>query len=125
MDGTVLASVMFAVLIALIALRMPIAIALFLVGAVGMVNLTSFDQLLIWLEAAPVGRTASYSLSVIPIFVLMGQLALHSGLSRDIVKSCVWADHAAARSWRSPSTNLTPRMISARWFDPSSFLHFL
>ena len=42
-----------------------------------------------------------------------------------IVKSCVWADHAAARSWRSPSTNLTPRMISARWFDPSSFLHFL
>ena len=42
-----------------------------------------------------------------------------------IVKSCVWADHAAARSWGSPSTNLTPRMISARWFDPSSFLHFL
>ena len=40
------------------------------------------------------------------------------------IKSCVWADHAAARSWRSPSTNLTPRMISARWFDPSSFLHF-
>ena len=45
--------------------------------------------------------------------------------ARAIVKSCVWADHAAARSWRSPSTNLTPRMISARWFDPSSFLHFL
>ncbi len=41
-----------------------------------------------------------------------------------IVKSCVWADQAAARSWRSPFTNLTPRMISARWFDPSSFLHF-
>ena len=48
-----------------------------------------------------------------------------AGDRRAIVKSCVWADHAAARSWRSPSTNLTPRMISARWFDPSSFLHFL
>ena len=48
-----------------------------------------------------------------------------NGSGRAIVKSCVWADHAAARSWRSPSTNLTPRMISARWFDPSSFLHFL
>ena len=47
------------------------------------------------------------------------------GMMGAIVKSCVWADHAAARSWRSPSTNLTPRMISARWFDPSSFLHFL
>ena len=30
-----------------------------------------------------------------------------------IVKSCVWVCHAAARSWRSPFTNLTPRMISA------------
>ena len=30
-----------------------------------------------------------------------------------IVKSCVWVCHAAARSWRSPLTNLTPRMISA------------
>ena len=28
-----------------------------------------------------------------------------------IVKSCVWVCHAAARSWRSPFTNLTPRMI--------------
>ena len=58
-----------------------------------------------------------------------GGLSRHRGErtdnSRAIVKSCVWADHAAARSWRSPSTNLTPRMISARWFDPSSFLHFL
>ena len=94
MDGTVLASIMFAVLIALIALRMPIAIALFLVGAVGMVSLTSFDQLLIWLEAAPVGRTASYSLSVIPIFVLMGQLALHSGLSTVLFNSArAWFGH--------------------------------
>ena len=32
---------------------------------------------------------------------------------RAIVKSCVWVCHAAARSWRSPFTNLTPRMISA------------
>ena len=50
---------------------------------------------------------------------------VHELIEGAIVKSCVWADHAAARSWRSPSTNLTPRMISARWFDPSSFLHFL
>ena len=34
-------------------------------------------------------------------------------LVRAIVKSCVWVCHAAARSWRSPLTNLTPRMISA------------
>ena len=52
-------------------------------------------------------------------------IKIRQDTAESIVKSCVWADHAAARSWRSPSTNLTPRMISARWFDPSSFLHFL
>lgn len=94
MDGTLLAGIMFVVLIALIAVRMPIAIALFTVGAAGMVILTSFEQLLVWLEGAPVGRTASYSLSVIPIFVLMGQLALHSGLSAVLFRSArAWVGH--------------------------------
>ena len=94
MSGTELAMLMFVVLLAMIALRMPVAIALFAVGAIGMVQLTSFDQLLIWLEAAPVGRTASYSLSVIPIFVLMGQLAMHSGLSSVLFRSArAWVGH--------------------------------
>ena len=57
--------------------------------------------------------------------LVMRRAATGAPGARAIVKSCVWADHAAARSWRSPSTNLTPRMISARWFDPSSFFHFL
>ena len=60
-----------------------------------------------------------------PVLSGDGELTVESDGTGAIVKSCVWADHAAARSWRSPSTNLTPRMISARWFDPSSFLHFL
>lgn len=94
MTGPVLAGVMFVVLLAFIGLRMPIAIALFLVGAIGMTYLTSFEQLLIWLEAAPVGRTASYSLSVIPIFLLMGHLAMHSGLSAVLYKSArAWFGH--------------------------------
>ena len=91
MTGPELAIAMFVVLLALIALRMPVAIALFVVGAVGMTYLTSFGQLLTWLEGAPVGRTASYSLSVIPVFVLMGNLAVHSGLSSALF--------GAARSW--------------------------
>ena len=59
MTGPVLAGVMFVVLLVFIGLRMPIAIALFTVGAIGMSYLTSFEQLLIWLEAAPVGHTAN------------------------------------------------------------------
>ena len=91
MSGPDLAVLMFAVLLALIALRMPIAIALFVVGAVGMIHITSFEQFLVWLEGAPVGRTASYSLSVIPLFVFMGQLAMHSGLGAVLFR--------AARAW--------------------------
>ena len=94
MTGPVLAGVMFVVLLVFIGLRMPIAIALFTVGAIGMSYLTSFEQLLIWLEAAPVGRTASYSLSVIPIFLLMGHLAVHCGLSSVLYKSArAWFGH--------------------------------
>ncbi|MDP6109598.1 MAG: TRAP transporter large permease [Rhodospirillales bacterium] len=91
MSGPELAVLMFAVLLGLIILRTPIAIAMFAVGAVGMAQLTSFEQLLIYLEAAPVGRTASYSLSVVPIFLLMGNLAMRSGLSSVL--------YAAARNW--------------------------
>lgn len=94
MSGPDLAVLMFAALLALIALRMPVAIALFAVGAVGMIHVTSFEQFLVWLEGAPVGRTASYSLSVIPLFVFMGQLAMHSGLGAVLFRSArAWFGH--------------------------------
>lgn len=94
MSGPELALLMFVVLLVFIGLRMPIAIALFLVGAIGMASLLSFEQLLIWLETAPVGRTASYSLSVIPIFLLMGHLAVHCGLSAVLYRSArAWFGH--------------------------------
>jgi C4-dicarboxylate transporter DctM subunit len=91
MSGPDLAILMFFVLLGLIVLRTPIAIAMFIVGAIGMAQLTSFSQLLIFLEAAPVSRTASYSLSVIPVFLLMGNLAMRSGLSSVL--------YEAARNW--------------------------
>jgi C4-dicarboxylate transporter DctM subunit len=94
MIGPALAGSLFVVLLIFIGLRMPIAIALFMVGAIGMTMETSFDQLLIWLEAAPVGRTASYPLSVIPLFLLMGHLALHCGLSSVLYESArAWFGH--------------------------------
>ncbi len=94
MTGPALAGSLFVVLLIFIGLRMPIAIALFMVGAIGMTMETSFEQLLIWLEAAPVGRTASYPLSVIPLFLLMGHLALHCGLSSVLYESArAWFGH--------------------------------
>jgi C4-dicarboxylate transporter, DctM subunit len=91
MSGPDLAILMFFVLFGLIILRTPIAIAMFLVGAIGMAQITSFSHLIIFLESAPIGRTASYSLSVVPVFLLMGNLAMRSGLSSVL--------YEAARNW--------------------------
>lgn len=91
MSGPDLAILMFFVLIGLIVLRTPIAIAMFAVGAIGMAQMLGVAQLLTFLESAPVTRTASYSLSVVPVFLLMGNLATRSGLSSVLFQ--------AARNW--------------------------
>ncbi len=73
---------MFAVMLGLMAVRTPIAIAMFIPGAVGYALLASPDALLNHLKGAAFARYSSYDLSVIPLFLLMGQFATHGGLSR-------------------------------------------
>ena len=75
---------MFGVLFALIALRMPIPVAMALVGGIGFAELSSFDALMQFVKSSAVGKTASYTLSVIPLFILMGHLATKAGLSKSL-----------------------------------------
>ena len=81
----------FVVMLLLIVLRMPIAIAMLVTGAFGFAYLTSWDALLNYMKDAPVSRVANYSLSVIPLFVLMGLFASNGGLSQAVYR--------AARAW--------------------------
>ncbi len=75
---------LFAAMLVLMALRVPIAIAMFVPGAVGYVFLSSEVALLSHLKGALFARLSVYDLSVIPLFLLMGQFATQGGLSRSL-----------------------------------------
>ncbi len=66
---------------ALIVARMPIAYAMILVGAGGIIALDGAAILMSQLKTLAYGQFAIYDLSVVPMFVLMGHLSTQAGLS--------------------------------------------
>ena len=84
MSGIGAGLVLFALLMVLLVLRVPIGIAMFTVGAGGYVWLTggAWTPLLNSLKNLAYARLSNYDLIVIPLFLLMGQFATHGGLSR-------------------------------------------
>ncbi len=77
---------MFAAMLALMALRVPIAAAMFIPGAAGYWALTNDTALLNLMKGSSVARLTVYDLSVIPLFLLMGQFATQGGLSRALFR---------------------------------------
>ena len=65
----------------LMALRMPVSFAMILAGFMGNAYMISTDAALYMLATNVWGQLSSYGLSVIPLFVFMGQLAYHSGIT--------------------------------------------
>lgn len=82
MGGVGLALVMFAALFGLIALAVPVGVAMLVTGGIGYALIAGTGPLLDHLATAPWYTAASYSLSVIPLFLLMGQFATAGDLSR-------------------------------------------
>ena len=76
-----------AVLVTLIALRVPIAYAMILVGAVGISLLNGTAILLNQLKDLAYGQFSIYDLSVVPLFILMGAIASRSSLSGDLFRA--------------------------------------
>jgi tripartite ATP-independent transporter DctM subunit len=79
------------VLLLLMLLRMPIGIAMLLVGIVGFAILNGPQAALSALGSYPYQYAAVYDFAVIPLFVLMGNLGSASGMARAL--------YAAAYSW--------------------------
>jgi len=73
--------------VALIAIRIPIAYTMILVGAVGSMILNDPRILLAQLKNLAYSQFSIYDLSVLPMFVLMGNIATRSGLSRDLFRA--------------------------------------
>ncbi len=73
---------MFGGMLLLMAVRVPIAISMFVPGALGYLVLAGWLPLLAHLKGAVYSRVSVYDLSVIPLFMLMGAFAVHGGLSK-------------------------------------------
>jgi TRAP-type C4-dicarboxylate transport system permease large subunit len=87
MSGMAIALLGFAAMLLLIAVRMPIALAMLVVGAAGYAWLSGPNALFYYLQTNTYRQFASYTLSVIPLFILMGALAERSGMASTLFKA--------------------------------------
>jgi len=84
MTPTVIGILAIAGLFLLIFLRVPIGIALAIAGTSGYYALSGLDTTLALLGSVPFEIAYNYDLSIIALFVLMGNYAMVSGMSRDL-----------------------------------------
>ncbi len=78
----------FAVVLLLIFLRMPIGLSMLMVGIGGNVLVIGdFSMIGGQLKNLTYGQFSSYSLSIVPLFLLMGQFATMGGMSRALFKA--------------------------------------
>ncbi len=63
---------------------LPIAFSFASMGCIGIIMIQGVNAGIASLGEAAYSETASYVLTTIPFFVLMGQFAFHSGISRDL-----------------------------------------
>ncbi|WP_417672238.1 TRAP transporter large permease [Roseibium sp.] len=85
----------FPVLLLLIFLRIPIGLAMFIVGLGGSYVLNGTTLMtLAQLKHMTYGTFSSYSLSIIPLFLLMGQFATIGGMSSSLFRASeAWLGH--------------------------------
>ncbi|MCB1438830.1 MAG: TRAP transporter large permease [Nitratireductor sp.] len=85
----------FPVLLFLIFMRMPIGLSMLLCGMFGTYLLTGgTNVILAKLKTETYGTFSSYSLSIVPLFLLMGQFATLGGMSRALFKAAeLWMGH--------------------------------
>jgi C4-dicarboxylate transporter DctM subunit len=84
----------FVGLFALMALRVPIGVAMGIVGVLGFGSLTSMGPALNLLAQSPLRVVTDWDLAIIPMFILMGAFATASGMSRELFEaSNAWLGH--------------------------------
>jgi tripartite ATP-independent transporter DctM subunit len=71
-------------LFVLLILRVPVGITMLAVGFAGVTLLNGFGPAVATMVGETFSITSSYTLAVIPLFILMGNLAVVSGLSRNL-----------------------------------------
>ncbi len=95
MTGIELTAIGFAAMLGMIALRVPIGAAMAITGFVGIwVVRGTPAPALAQLKGLTWDTFSSYSLSIVPLFLLMGQFASKSGMSERLFRAAaVWLGH--------------------------------
>jgi len=74
----------FIVVIMLLLLNTPVAVAMGVVGVVGFGYLVGWSESLSILKTVPYLSLANYGMSVIPLFLLMGSFCFYAGISQEL-----------------------------------------
>lgn len=82
MTPLALTGLIFGIMLACMAIRVPIAVSMFAAGAIGYVTQTGWLPFANFLNTQAFARFANYDLSVIPLFILMGHFATKGGISK-------------------------------------------
>ena len=82
------------VLILLLFSGIPIGIAMGATGVAGMLFIAGPQAALGLMERIPYDTTASYAISVVPLFILMGSFCFYAGISQDLYRALYkWIGH--------------------------------
>ena len=94
MTPTAIGLIGMAALLVLLFARMPIGLAMALVGALGVAAINSPQAALNSLGSFPYSHAAVQAFAVIPLFVLMGNFAAVSGMGKDLYTAAyAWMGH--------------------------------
>ena len=94
MSGTTVGLIGIGILVVLIFSKMPVGFLMALIGFVGFALVVSVDASLNLVATDIISVFGSYSLTVIPLFVLMGQIAYHAGISTRLFNAAyTWIGH--------------------------------
>ena len=100
MTPLLLTLLIFGVMLGLMAVRIPIAIAMFVAGCAGYLLQAGWLPLANFLNTQAFARFASYDLSVIPLFILMGHFATQGGISKALFAFASALMEIGRASWR-------------------------
>jgi len=94
MSPTIIGVIGIVVLLLVLFSRIPVAFALFLVGFAGFAYLVSPEAARALLFKDLWGTFSRYSLTVVPLFIFMGEIIFHSGISRRLYDTgYTWLGH--------------------------------
>ena len=91
------------VLLVVMLLRVPIGVSLALIGTCGYAAIDGWRKALTVIGSVPFELASAYSLSVVPLFILMGAVASRAGMSRELFD----AANAVFSGFRGALTNAT------------------